>query len=187
MKHDQELQQIAQQIFELQKKRRELFEQSEGEVVENYIFRTADGDPIHLSDLFGDKNDLILVHNMGKECSYCTLWADGFNGLNQHLADRAGFVVGSPNEPEDMKRFAESRHWRFKMVSVDKQFASDMGMYNENDGFWPGVSTFKKLPDGTIKRMNWSFLGPGDPFCSLWHLFDMIPEGDNGWEPKYRY
>ena len=40
---------------------------------------------------------------MGRGCSYCTLWADGFNGLRHHFEDRAAFVVVSPDTPEQQK------------------------------------------------------------------------------------
>ena len=45
-----------------------------------------------LSSLFGDRGGLIVVHNMGRDCSYCTMWADGFTGLLPHLESRAAFV-----------------------------------------------------------------------------------------------
>ena len=38
-----------------------------------------------LLDLFGDRDTLLAIHNMGQGCRYCTLWADGFNGLLPHL------------------------------------------------------------------------------------------------------
>jgi len=28
---------------------------------------------------------------------------------------------------------------------------------------------------------------PGDDFCSLWHFFDLLPEGTGDWQPQYRY
>lgn len=63
--------------------------------VSDYTLTNTGGHEVALSDLFGTKDDLILVHNMGKGCVYCTLWADGFNGLSGHLADRAApGVVG---------------------------------------------------------------------------------------------
>jgi predicted dithiol-disulfide oxidoreductase (DUF899 family) len=27
----------------------------------------------------------------------------------------------------------------------------------------------------------------GDDFCSVWHLFNLIPEGAAGWQPRFRY
>ncbi len=71
----------------------------EPEPVEDYQLVTSQG-PIRLSALFGDKNTLFVIHNMGAGCSYCTLWADGFNGVLPHLESRAAFVVSSPDAPE---------------------------------------------------------------------------------------
>ena len=50
------------------------------EPVLDHVLFGLDGEK-RLSDLFGDADDLILIHNMGKGCPYCTLWADGFNGV----------------------------------------------------------------------------------------------------------
>jgi hypothetical protein len=30
-------------------------------------------------------------------------------------------------------------------------------------------------------------LVPGDDFATIWHFFDLIPEGAGGWSPKYKY
>jgi predicted dithiol-disulfide oxidoreductase (DUF899 family) len=123
---------------------------------------------------------------MGAACRYCTLWADGFNGILPHLEDRAAFVVCSPDTPEQQKRFAESRGWRFRMLSHQgTTFAEDMG-YHSEDGWMPGVSVFAKK-DGRIVRVSDTGFGPGDDFCALWHLFDLIPEGAGDWGPKHKY
>ncbi len=67
--------------------------------------------------IFRGKNVLILIHNMGKQCRYCTMWADGFNGVYDHLADRAAFCVIFYEPPEIQKKFAISRGWCFPIVS----------------------------------------------------------------------
>lgn len=90
------------------------------EQVKNYEFLGQQNQKIRLSELFGNKKDLILIHNMGNSCPYCTMWADGFNGLLQHLQDRAAFVVSSPDDPMTQKDFASSRGWKFKMISTKK-------------------------------------------------------------------
>ena len=82
------------QIAELREKMRETQASVEPEEVADYDFATPQG-TVSLSALFGDKPDLIVIHNMGASCAYCTLWADGFNGVYDHLANRAGFVVSS--------------------------------------------------------------------------------------------
>lgn len=157
------------------------------EPVSDYTFVDRNGNQLTLSDLFGENADLILIHNMGQGCRYCTLWADGFNGVHEHLEDRAGFVVVSADPPEKMREFADSRNWRFRMVSNNGgPFSRDMG-YEIDGKPQPGVSTFRKNPDGTIKRIANAPFGPGDEFCAVWHLFDMLADGPNGWEPQYTY
>lgn len=161
------------------------------EPIEDYVFQDQDGKEVRLSELFGDKNDLIMIHNMGTGCSHCTMWADGFTGLVPHLQDRAAFVVSSPDKPEVQKKFATKRNWNFKMVSAhDNTFFKDMGFWQESGpypGPWPGVSTFQRDSDGTIYRVAKTHFSPSDDFCAVWPLFDMLEGGTKGWEPKYSY
>jgi predicted dithiol-disulfide oxidoreductase (DUF899 family) len=143
--------------------------------------------PVKLSELFNGKPDLIVIHNMGTSCPYCTMWADGFNGLYPHLADRAGFVVISPDSPAVQKKFAKSRAWRFPMISGEgSTFIHDMGFLPKPDQPWPGVSTFQ-LIKGKIVRVASAHLGPFDPFCSVWPLIGLLAGGVEDWAPKYRY
>lgn len=174
-----------QQIGELRKKMRDLRQTRESQEVEDYTLASAEGE-VRLSALFGDKDHLFVIHNMGAGCPYCTLWADGFNGILPHLEDRAAFVVCTPDAPEQQRKFAESRGWRFRMLSHQgTSFAEDMG-YRGERGWMPGVSVFAKQ-SGRIVRVSDSSFGPGDDFCTLWHLFDLIPEGAGEWQPKYKY
>ena len=174
-----------QQIGELRKKMRDLRQTRESQEVEDYTLASAEGE-VRLSALFGDKDNLFVIHNMGAGCPYCTLWADGFNGILPHLEDRAAFVVCTPDAPEQQRKFAESRGWRFRMLSHQgTSFAEDMG-YRSEGGWMPGVSVFAKQ-NGKIVRVSDNSFGPGDDFCTLWHLFDLIPEGAGEWQPKYKY
>jgi predicted dithiol-disulfide oxidoreductase (DUF899 family) len=174
------------QITGLREKMRALQAAVEPEPVEDYDFATPEG-AVRLSKLFGRKDDLIVIHNMGSSCPNCTLWADGFNGLYDHLANRAAFVVSSPDAPAAQKKFAAGRGWRFPMVSHrDTSFAADMG-YRSEEGRWlPGVSVFKRA-DGQILRVADTSFSPGDDFCALWHILDLFPEGAGEWAPKFRY
>ena len=79
------------------------------EQVQDYVLKDWNNKNVKLSSLFGKNQDLILVHNMGTRCPYCTMWADGFNGVIDHLQDRTSFVVVSPDSPEVQKEFASSR------------------------------------------------------------------------------
>ncbi|MGH8003573.1 MAG: DUF899 family protein [Limisphaerales bacterium] len=158
------------------------------EEVKDYALKAWDGGEARLSSFFGDKKDLILIHNMGTGCVYCTMWADGFNGVLHHLENRSGFAVISPNDPETQKKFAAGRGWKFKMYSAKgTSFNKNMGFENEKGGAQPGVSVFRKEPDGKIFRVSKAEFGPGDDFCTVWHLFDLLSEGPAGWEPKFKY
>ena len=89
---------------------------------------------------------------MGRACTYCTLWADGFNGVHRHLENRAGFVVVSPDPLDVQREFAESRGWKFRMASGQgSTFIEDMGFKSEK-GWTPGVSTFYR-DKGKITRV----------------------------------
>ena len=116
------------QIDELRQKMRDVQAAVEPEAVKDYTFLRAGGGSVRLSELFGDKADLFVIHNMGQSCPYCTLWADGFNGAYAHLSNRAAFVLSSPDTPDKQRKFAESRHWTFPMMSHEgTTFAEDMG------------------------------------------------------------
>jgi predicted dithiol-disulfide oxidoreductase (DUF899 family) len=168
------------QIADIREKMRDTLATVEPEEVSDYEFTNADG-TVRLSELFGDHDDLIVIHNMGVACSYCTLWADGYNGVHQHVVSRTGFVVSSPDRPNVQKKIAESRGWQFPMVShADTSFAADMGYVSEKGGWMPGVSVFKRDGDAILRVSNTGF-SPGDDFCILWHFFDMLPGGVGEW------
>jgi predicted dithiol-disulfide oxidoreductase (DUF899 family) len=168
------------QIAAIREKMRETIASVAPQEVENYELTNSEG-AVRLSELFGDHEDLILIHNMGVSCSYCTLWADGYNGIHQHVVTRAGFAVSSPDRPNVQKKFAESRGWKFPMVShAGSSFAADMGYVSAKGGWMPGVSVFRREGEGIVRASDTGF-SPGDDFCTLWHFFDLLPGGVGEW------
>ena len=161
------------------------------EITDDHALLDSRGERVGLAELFGGKDDLILVHNMGARCTYCTLWADGFIGLYPHLSDRASFVVVSPDAPEKQAAFAAVRNWPFPMYSdQETAFSRAMGFLTEHEGsdYWlPGVSTFHRSADGTITRVAKDFFGPGDSYCGLWHFLELLNEPAAAWQPNYSY
>jgi len=154
--------------------------------IHDYTFKNSYGQNIKLSEVFGNKDELILVHNMGIGCPYCTLWADGFNGVLKHLEERAAFVVESPDDYPVQRQFASDRGWNFKMLSSKgTEFRKDMGYADEKDSPQPGVSTFRKSSDSKITRIAHTGFGPGDNYCVLWDLFDLLPKFSG--EPRIKY
>jgi predicted dithiol-disulfide oxidoreductase (DUF899 family) len=183
-----EIESIEKQIYALKEELAKLRRAQPRLPVSDYVFKNHDGGEVALSDLFGGKDDLIVVHNMGTGCVYCTLWADGLNAMTEHLENRAGFVVNSPDSVDTQKAFKASRNWRFKMISSEgSTFNQDMGFASEEGEPWPGVTTFHREGDGSITKVASAWFGPGDDFCAVWPLLDLLGDGANGWEPRYKY
>jgi predicted dithiol-disulfide oxidoreductase (DUF899 family) len=173
------------QIAAIREKMRATQAAAEPQEVRDYEFRTSEG-PVRLSQLFADHEYLIVIHNMGAACPACTMWADGFNGVYEHLTRRAAFVVSSPDPPQAQRQFAASRGWKFPLVShAGTTFAADMG-FRSAEGWKPGVSVFQRQGERIVRVSDAQF-SPGDDFCAVWHLFDLLPDGAGDFWPRVRY
>ena len=153
--------------------------------VRNYAFATLDGEAT-LLDLFGEKDKMLAIHNMGQGCRYCTLWADGFNGLLAHLESVFSVVLLSKDPPETQRRFANARGWRFRLAShgggdyIREQSVVD-GQSN-----YPGAVVYERDGDA-ILRKNTCVFGPGDLYCTMWSLLGLAGLGESDWTPQYAY
>ena len=98
---DAKIQELEMQIFELNMKLIELRKDSSAIEVSNYTFQTQNGDT-NLLELFGDNDRLLLIHNMGQGCRYCTLCQSGERFLGSgnepglYRAKRAAGPVSAP-------------------------------------------------------------------------------------------
>ncbi|MFK7913413.1 MAG: DUF899 family protein [Pseudomonadales bacterium] len=177
--------QLRAEIAKLRSELKTLQQQPPGQSVDNHTFDTRSGQ-VTLQTLFAGETHLIVIHNMGITCNHCTLWADGLNGLYEHLRSKAAFVVASPDEPRVQESFANTRNWNFPMVSdPGSAFAQAMG-YTVNGGAFPGVSVFRQEAE-RIERIADAPFGENDLFCALWPLFDMLGEHTADWEPQLQY
>ena len=187
---DDEIRSLGQEIRVKTEALAKLRQSRPPEDVSDYTLQDGQGN-VSLAALFGERQDLILIHNMGRSCPYCTLWADGLNGLRKHLEDRAALALCSPDAPDVQAAFAQSRGWGFRMASdAEGRFTADMGFREEKDGrahHAPGYSTFRKHDDGTITRIASDSFGPGDVHCGAWHMFELLDGGTGGWQPKFTY
>lgn len=179
-KIENELQSIEKQIETIRKKKIELNSRLAEMDVKDYTLKDRNGKEVKLSEMFGDNKYLFVVHNMGKGCSYCTMWADGFKDTYKEIEKKAPFVLVSPDEPAVHKEFAELHGWNYPTYSAaGTDFILDMGYDFIKDGkhnYWPGVSVFEKSADGNIKRVGKDYFGPGDFYCNIWHFLDLLPE-----------
>ena len=97
-------------------------------VEKDYTFSTDDGER-KLAELFGGHSQLIVYHLMlGPEfeaaCPSCSSIADGFNGIDAHLAGRADaqFFAVSRAPLEKIHAYKRRMGWTFTWVS---SFGSD--------------------------------------------------------------
>lgn len=180
------IQEIQIEIMKLKHSLAEEIANSPDEPVEDWELLDLDGKPVKLSALFGDKRELLVIHNMGKGCSYCSLWGDAMIGIANHLQQRSGFVLCSNDPPAVIKEFRELRGWQYPCVSGNGSgFAKAMGYMSDEGSPEPGVSAFHKQDDGAIVRTGHASFGPGDDFCGVWPMFDLLKGGVNGWEPVH--
>jgi predicted dithiol-disulfide oxidoreductase (DUF899 family) len=187
LQEQEEVRALFAQRNEINKRLNELLKNTALGETEDYRLHGPNGDTTALSDLFGDKSDLIVIQNMGQSCRYCTMWADGFMGVKQHLEDRAAFALVSPDSPSEQQAFAKSRGWTFRILSSHgTPFKKDLGFESETGDQSPGVSTFRREGTKLINIAN-DFFGPGDSYCAVWHLYDLLHGGADGWEPQYEY
>jgi predicted dithiol-disulfide oxidoreductase (DUF899 family) len=172
-----QIQNLESQIGELSAQLQKLRAQQEPEKISDYPLRDYNGNT-SLLKLFGDKNDLIAIHNMGQGCRYCTTWADGFNGFVSHLEDRFSLVLLSKDEPELQRRFANSRGWKFRLASHGGGAYMQEQCVIPGAGNMPGLVWYKREGD-EIFRKNRTVFGPGDQFCSLWHILSLGGFGEH--------
>lgn len=177
--------QLEQRIGELIAELNALRKTIPGTPVPNYTFETLTGQ-VTLLELFGGKDKLLAIHNMGQGCRYCTLWADGFNGLLPHLESALSVVLLSKDPPDVQRRFANARGWRFRLASHGGgAYISDQSVCDGDDNF-PGAVVYERDGD-TIQRKNTCAFGPGDLYCAMWSLLGLAGLDDEDWTPQYTY
>jgi len=180
-----EIAKIEKQLYELTTKLNELRKTNSGDEIRNYTFATSDGE-VTLLDMFGDKDRLLVIHNMGQGCRYCTLWADGFNGFLPHLESAMSVVLVSKDPPEVQRTFANSRNWRFRLASHGGGDYIQEQTVMEGERNTPGAVVYER-EGSRITRKNAAVFGPGDLYCSIWNLLGMAGLGEGDWTPQYRY
>ena len=182
---DAQISALEQQIFGLNAELHELRKTRTGPEVANYRFAALTGETDLLS-LFGEHEVLLVIHNMGQGCRYCTLWADGFNGFLPHLESALAVVLVSKDAPELQRQFANARGWRFQLASHGGgDYISEQSvMPGENN--MPGAVVYQRHGDA-IHRKNACVFGPGDQFCSLWNLLGLAGLSAADWTPQFNY
>lgn len=110
----------------------------------DYAFDTADGRK-SLSDLFDGRSQLVVYHFMfghdwEQGCKSCSFWADNFNGIDVHLAQRdVTFLAASRAPLATLNAFKKRMGWSFDWVSTaPSDFGRDLQVSFDPDQFADG-------------------------------------------------
>jgi len=103
---EKEICDLEKSMVETRDKIKELRVKLPEEKVQDYELFDLNGQKMKLSDLFADHDELLLVHNMGPQCPYCTLWADGFRTMKPYFESRCAFVLETDIAPDELGDFA---------------------------------------------------------------------------------
>jgi predicted dithiol-disulfide oxidoreductase (DUF899 family) len=179
--------------------------------VKDYVFQEGPADldqdgpitEVRLSELFTKPDEALVVYQymfggaQTKPCTMCTLWADGFNGIGDHLQQRLNFAIVAQAGIGELRKWARSRGWRkLRLISsAGTDFKTDFHFSDAAGAQLPGVSAFSRSPDGSVKHFysGSALLEDGkrvrgiDLLTPFWSILDLTPEGRKEWMPKLEY
>ena len=166
-----------------------------------YSFDGPDGRET-LAELFAGRGQLIVYHFMfgpgWKEgCKSCSFWADNYDGVVAHLAQRDVTLVTVSAAPfAEFEPFRRRMGWRFKWVSsaggdfnrdfhvsfTPEELAAGTTEYNyERRGFpateAPGFSVFARDGEGGVFHTYSCYARGLDMLNGAYHLLDLVPKG----------
>ncbi|MEM7171489.1 MAG: DUF899 family protein [Pseudomonadota bacterium] len=180
-----EAQKLEMEIMEKSKALAALRRAEEALAVDDYEFEGLGG-KVRLSGLFMGRDRLLMIHNMGQGCRYCTLWADGINGILGHLEDAMAVVLVSKDSPAVQRQMALDRNWRFQMISHGGgRYMKDHCRFGDFENF-PGAAVYERQ-GGKIFRKSQTAFGPGDLYSPLWHFLGLAGLSEADWTPQYHY
>jgi predicted dithiol-disulfide oxidoreductase (DUF899 family) len=179
-------------------------------VTKDYVFDGPAG-PESLSQLFEGRSQLAVYHFMfgpdwEEGCPACSFWADNFNGIDVHFAERdVSFVVISHAPLAKLERFKRRMGWSFKWVSAGENgfnydyhasfkpdvIAKGEAIYNyelasrtlpsqyARASEHAGMSVFYKNSDGEIFHTYSAYARGLDTLNGAYRWLDLMPKGRN--------
>ena len=175
-----------------------------GEVTKDYRFVGERG-PASFSDLFGDKQTLVLYSYMfgpqrARPCPMCTALLGAWEGETRDIEQRVALAVVARSPIERLLAFKQERGWRYLPLYSDAsgEFSRDYHAIAPDGSDIPGFNVFTRR-DGRIRHfwsgeMGSASADPGqDPrgapdLMPIWTILDATPEGrGTDWYPSLEY
>jgi predicted dithiol-disulfide oxidoreductase (DUF899 family) len=175
---------------------------SGGEIPEDYVFESSNG-AVHLSQLFGDKDSLVIYSMMfgpqrERACPMCTAMLTSWEGTARNLRERVALAVTARSPIARLLDFKKERGWQNLQIYSDIKGDYTRSYVSADDGDVPGLTVFTR-GNGTVRHfwsgeMSGEMADPGqDPrgapdLDSLWTILDLTPTGRGAtWYPKLEY
>jgi predicted dithiol-disulfide oxidoreductase (DUF899 family) len=173
-------------------------------VTRDYAFEGEAG-PVHLADLFGAHDTLVVYTYMfgpqrERPCPMCTSLLSAWDGETPDIAQRVGFAVTARSGIDKLKAFKAERGWQHLPLYSDtsQDFSRDYNAIAPDGSDIPQLLVFTRR-DGKIRffwagEMGSESMDPGqDPrgapdLMPLWTILDSTPEGrGTDWYPSLNY
>ena len=181
-------QELANKVKALAARRRQL--PLGGQLKEDYVFQWATegkvGRKVKFSELFGDKNTLLLYSfmfgpNWDNPCYSCTSLVDGFDRTAYSVTRHAAFVAIAKAPADRINAWARKRGWsQIALVSgFESPYQADYKCQGDSDDRqFPVMHVFRKQ-GGKIFHFWGSELKSNhvDTVWAYWNLMDFTPEG----------
>ena len=166
-----------------------------GQLKEDYTFQWANdgkvGKSVKFSELFGDKNTLLLYSfmfgpNWDNPCPSCTSLVDGFDRSWYQVTRDAAFVAIAKAPPDRINAWAKKRGWsQMALLSgFNSPFQADYKCQGDSDDMQlPVMHVFRKQK-GKIFHF-WATELPSnhvDTVWPYWNLMDFTPAGRPGYD-----
>jgi predicted dithiol-disulfide oxidoreductase (DUF899 family) len=145
------------------------------EVTDHYVFETPGG-PARLSDLFEDRDQLIVYHHMLRPadpdpCPGCSMFADSLPHLSHLHARNTSLAMVSRAPLAEIEAFKARMGWTMPWVETRDGFNADFGV---TGGF--GLNVFLR-EGGTIWRTYFTSGRGVESLGSVWGFLDLTPYG----------
>jgi predicted dithiol-disulfide oxidoreductase (DUF899 family)/GNAT superfamily N-acetyltransferase len=157
--------------------------------------------PVTLGELFAGHDELVLYHLMlhpqdTAACAACSMFVDGLDGVERHVAQRAGFAVVAPAPLPVLRAWARRRGWRrVRLVScAGTGLLEELGVAGSRGALFPAFSVHVREGDGRIRH---AVTQPADfpdatargmdLMSPVWNLFDLLPSGRGERDPDNTY
>jgi len=169
-----------------------------GPIAADYTFSNEAGE-VTLDSLVGER-PLMVYHfmfgaTMAQPCPMCSMWADGWNAVADHINQRADFVLATLGTASENAELAAARGWQNLrwLSAANTTFKQDYGSADADGNQWPFISIFER--DGSDVRLSYSGSAhiSGDHWrgvdllSPVWHLLDLTRPGRGDWMPRLSY